>query len=106
MLRSTAKGSRSPDLIDGRLIRPFQIALPLKNTYWIRLSEGDLDAAQDRPVIFAGYHSAENAQFVADSPLEQRGFELLVPPLRLGCHLILTEEKGLGHDMDRNTIPC
>lgn len=23
------------DLIDGRLIRPFQIALPLKNTYWI-----------------------------------------------------------------------
>jgi LysR family glycine cleavage system transcriptional activator len=38
------------DLIDDRLIRPFQIALPLKNTYWIRLSEGDLDAAQDRPV--------------------------------------------------------
>lgn len=23
------------DLIDGRLVRPFQIALPLKNTYWI-----------------------------------------------------------------------
>jgi DNA-binding transcriptional LysR family regulator len=23
------------DLIDGRLIRPFRIALPLKNTYWI-----------------------------------------------------------------------
>jgi hypothetical protein len=92
MLRSTAKGSRSPDLIDGRLIRPFQIALPLKNTYWIRLSEGDLDAAQDRPVIFAGYHSAENAQFVADSPLEGNGFELSVPLARSG--LILAEEEG------------
>jgi LysR family glycine cleavage system transcriptional activator len=28
------------DLIDGRLIRPFQIALPLKNTYWIVCPRG------------------------------------------------------------------
>ena len=39
----------SSDLIAGRLVRPFQVALPLKNTYWIICPK----ATQSLPKIIA-----------------------------------------------------